>query len=147
MFHFAPLGLLDLPTLTAWFEDEELGRRLGGMLLLPGYLDYVWREPGHFAWLAWDGDRPVGAAFLQLEPDQPQTFAFLVAPALRGRGYGQLIVQTLLTQPEAAGVETWQVCVELDNVASRRCLAAAGFTQESADVDADGFLPFVLSRS
>jgi len=140
---FAPFAPLDLPTLEAWFEDDELRRRLGGMLPLPEYLDYVQREPDYFAWLAWDGEAPVGAAFLQQEPGQPQSFAFLVAPALRGRGYGRRIVQTLLAQPESASIQTWKLSIEPDNTASRRCLTAAGFVQEGDEADAEGFLSYV----
>lgn len=144
--HFTPLTLNELPTLAAWFEDEELCRRLGGMLPLPAYLDYVQRAPDYFAWLAWSGDAPVGAAFLERERDQPQSFAFLVAPGLRGQGYGRRIIEALLARPEAASIPIWRVGVEPDNTASRRCLAAAGFRQESDESDAEGFLPYALFK-
>ena len=142
----APLTAADLPTLSAWFEDGELRRRLGGMLPLGDYLAFVQRTPGYFAWMAWDGEAPVGAAFLQQEPDSPQSFAFLVGPLLRGQGHGQRIVRALLTRPEAAPVQNWRVSVEPDNAASQRCLSAAGFVPERDEPDADGFLTYTMFK-
>lgn len=140
-----PLQPSDLPTLEAWFEDEELSRRLGGMLPLSPYIEYVQREPDYFAWMARDGDEPVGAAFLQVTPGEPAAFTFLVNPLLRSRGYGRHILKALLARPEGAAVQRWQADVETDNVASRRCLASVGFVLESDVPDADGLLYYAYA--
>lgn len=134
----------DLPTLQTWFEDAELRRRLGGMLPLQKYFDYVQSEADYFAWMALEGDTPVGAAFIQVEPGEPQSFAFLVNPGLRSQGYGRLIVQQLMARPEAALVEVWKVGIEPDNLASQRCLASVGFGLENRAEDEEGFLQYVF---
>ncbi len=36
-----PMEQSDLPTLQSWFEDEELSERLGGILPLQKYFNYV----------------------------------------------------------------------------------------------------------
>jgi RimJ/RimL family protein N-acetyltransferase len=138
-----PMEQSDLPTLQAWFEDEELSRWLGGTLPLQQYFDYVQSEVNYFAWMAIEGDTPVGAAFMQVEPSEPQGFAFLVKPELRSRGYGRLIVQKLMAQPEASAATEWKVGIKVGNIASQRCLDSVGFVPESGVADEEGFLQYV----
>ena len=136
----------DLPTLQGWFEDPELSRRLGGMLPLHKYFSYVQSEPNYYAWMVLDGAAPVGAAFLQVEPDEPQSFAFLMNPSLRSQGYGRLIVQGLMAQPGAGSVKEWRVGIEADNLASQRCLASIGFVLDDPAEDEEGFLQYTFGR-
>ncbi len=93
--------------------------------------------------MALEGDTPVGAAFMQVEPGEPQGFAFLVKPELRSHGYGRLILQKLMAQPEAASAKEWRVGIEPDNIASQRCLASAGFLPQSDVEDEEGFLQYI----
>lgn len=61
----------------------------------------------------------------------------LVAPHARGRRVGQRLLQQALTNTTAA------ICtadVELENVASARCLLAAGFTEHIPPDDRDSRL-------
>ena len=141
-----PMGQSDLVILQSWFEDEELSERLGGMLPLQQYFDYVQSEPNYFAWMTLEGDTPVGAAFMQVESGEPQGFAFLVKPVLRSRGYGRLIVQKLMAQPEASTAKEWKVGIESDNIASQRCLASVGFVPESGVADEEGFLQYIYTQ-
>jgi RimJ/RimL family protein N-acetyltransferase len=127
-----------------WFEDEELRKRLGGMLPLDRFLDYVQSETDYFAWMAWEGDEPVGAGFF--EKSEPQSFGFLVRPELRGRGYGRLIARALMASPEAAAVQQWKVGIESDNIANQQCIASIGFVPENDEVDEEGFLQFIYSE-
>lgn len=141
-----PMEPSDLPTLQAWFEDKELSKRLGGMLPLHKYFDYVQSESNYFAWMALEGDTPAGAAFMQIEPGEPQSFGFLVKPELRSRGYGRRILQKLIVQPEVSGAKEWKVGIESDNIASQRCLASVDFVPESGIVDEEGFLQYICIR-
>lgn len=136
----------DLPTLQDWFGDAELSRRLSGMLPLQKYFSYVQSEPNYYAWMALEGAVSVGAAFLQVEPDDPQSFTFLVNPSLRSQGYGRLIVQGLMARPEVAEVKEWRVGIEADNLASQRCLASVGFVLDDPTEDEDGFLQYTFIR-
>jgi RimJ/RimL family protein N-acetyltransferase len=153
-----PMEPSDVPTLQIWFEDEELSKRLGGMLPLQKYFDYVQSESNYFAWMALeggtpqDGGTPVGAVFMQIESnepdeaDEPQSFAFLVRPRLRSRGYGRRILQRFMGQPEASDAKKWRVGVEADNIACQRCLASVGFVPENAAEDEEGFLQYIQTR-
>lgn len=138
-----PMKQADLSTLQSWFEDKELSKRLGGMLPLQKYFDYVQSESNYFAWMALEGDTPVGAVFMENEAGEPQSFAFLVKPELRSGGYGKRILQKLMAQPELSNAEEWKVGIEPDNIASQRCLASVGFVPESGIEDAEGFLQYI----
>jgi GNAT superfamily N-acetyltransferase len=142
-----PMGQPDLPILQGWFEDKELRHRLGGMLPLQKYFDYVQSESNYFAWMAYDGDVPVGAAFIQIEPGEPQSCAFLVHPELRSQGYGRLILQQLMAQPEVGAVKKWEVGIEGDNITSQRCMAAVGFVPESGVEDEEGLVQYTFEKS
>ena len=142
-----PMEQSDLTILQSWFEDEELSKRLGGILPLQQYFDFVQSDPNYFAWKAMRGDAPIGAVFIQVEPSEPQSFGFLVKPDLRSRGYGQLILQRLMIQPEVASVKEWKVGIESDNIASQRCLASVGFVPESGVEDKQGFLQYIYNQS
>lgn len=141
-----PMEQSDLPTLEAWFKDQELRQRLGGMLPLQDYFDYVQGESNYFAWIAQDGDVPVGAAFIQIEPGEPQSCAFLVNPVLRSQGYGRLILQQLMAQPEAGAVKQWKVGIEADNIPSQRCVTAVGFVPENGIEDEEGFVQYIFEK-
>jgi len=145
MMTFTPITALDLPLLETWFQDAELRRRLGGMLPLPRYFDYVASVPDYHAWMVCEDSVAVGAAVLEIAPDVPQSFGFFVNPELRNRGYGRRIARALIEQPEAAGIKTFDVGVETDNEASRRCLEAVGFIKQDG-LDAEGFLHLVLNK-
>lgn len=143
---FDPMTQHYLPLLEKWFEDAELRRRLGGMLPLQNFFDYVQSEPDYFWWVAVDADRPVGMAFMQIEPGEPQGFGFFVRPDLRRRGYGTRILKMLPARPEAASATVWQVGIEADNFASQRCVAALGFVPDGNGPDAGGFLQYFYHR-
>lgn len=131
----------DLATLRLWFEDRELSKRLGGMLPLEKYFDYVQSEPDYFAWMALEGANSVGAVFMQIEPGEPQGFVVLVKPELRSQGYGRSIIRQLMAQ--AQGIGEWKVGIEPDNIASRRCHEAAGFVPQSGVADNEGFMQYI----
>ena len=142
-----PMEQSDLAILQSWFKDAELRKRLGGMLPLQQYFDFVQSEPNYFAWKAMEGDAPIGVVFVQVEPSEPQSFGFLVKPTLRSRGYGRLILQKLMALPEVASVKEWKAGIESDNIASQRCLASVGFVPESSVEDEQGFLQYICNKS
>lgn len=140
---FVPMTQEYMPTLEKWFKDAELRRRFGGMLPLQNFFNYVQSEPDYFWWVALDGKMSVGMAFMQIEPEEPQGFGFLVNPALRRRGYGARILKLLMARPETASATVWQAAIEQNNIASQRCVAALGFVPDGNGPDAQGFLQHV----
>jgi hypothetical protein len=60
--HLIPIEPSKLSTLQLRFEDQELSARLGGMLPLQQYFDYVQSQSDYHAWMAVHGDTAVGAA-------------------------------------------------------------------------------------
>ena len=137
----------DLRILQSWFDDAELKKRLGGLLPLQRYFDYVQSEPNYFAWTAMEGETSIGALFLQVQTHEPTSFGFLVDPAVRSCGYGRSLLRKLMVQPEVARIEKWRVGVESDNLASQRCMQAVGFMLESDVEDEDGFLQYTFDQS
>jgi L-amino acid N-acyltransferase YncA len=70
----------------------------------------------------------------------------VVDPAFRRHGYGRQILETLFEAPEVADVEFFGAGVDSDNVASIRCLKAAGFVQENEEPDFEGIVYFLRRR-
>ena len=68
------------------------------------------------------------------------SIAFVIDPALRGRGLGRAMIATLTVRPELRLVELFEAGVEPQNIASRRCLEAAGFQLRSVEPDFEGML-------
>jgi RimJ/RimL family protein N-acetyltransferase len=105
------------------------------MLPLQKFFDYVQSEPNYFIWIAREDENSIGAAFMEVDPNQAQSFGFMVNPELRGRGYGQSVLHTLMAQPETALVVEWKVGIEPDNIASQRCVAPVGFVPQTGLMD------------
>ena len=66
--------------------------------------------------------------------------AFVVAPIHRGRGVARRALAAIATRLASDGVQKVFGGVETDNLASIRCIEAAGFTCRSRQPDAEGFV-------
>ena len=134
-----------LPMFQSWFQDEELSQ----WVERPSqrYLDYVATTPRQYACVAYEGDVAVGFIVFGLEDEEPASFMFFVRPDLRHQGYGKRILATALVAPEVADIDVWEAGVEPDNVASRRCLEAIGFTDQGRDPEWSDYLRYVYERS
>ena len=71
----------------------------------------------------------------------------MIDPALRGGGLGRAMIATLTDQPELRLVELFEAGVEPENIASRRCLEAAGFRLRSVEPDFEGMLYYRAWRT
>lgn len=126
----------DLAALVAsWFaEDEEGQRRLDTDFYgadLKWWLVVQQCAPRH-GWVGLLGDEPVG--FVDVEVDGERGgIAIYVRPAFRCRGIGGQLLRLVAADGRALGIAELVGHVESDNVASIRCLLAAGFTQAGAD--------------
>ena len=133
-----------LAVLQGWFQDGELKRRVDPPSRR--YLDYVESTPRQYACVAYERDVAVGFIVFGLEEEGPASLMFFVRPDLRGQGYGKRMLATALAVPEVADIGEWIVGVEPDNIASRQCLEAIGFTEQGVDPEWPEFLRYVYLR-
>ena len=87
---------------------------------------------GHPSWLAWEGDRPVGAATLlrpALAGEDPHLVGMWVSASVRATGVGRLLVDTVLEQARALGATRVRLDVAIDNEAAVALYRAAGFVE------------------
>lgn len=131
-------GLAEYET---WFSDAELSRRIERPTRL--WFDYVRQTPHVFAWMIYEDGRAIGHLQLDTYPNQTNYLGLVVNPQLRRQGYGKCILRALLEQAEVAQLQLLEATIEPDNIASQRCFQSAGFRQEPAAPDAEGFLHFV----
>lgn len=138
-----PLMEADLAVAAPWFEDAETRRWLGG----PGWPgeSLALRGPSRQCYLALAEGRPVGLVDIESYPDGRASFAYVTAPAERGRGFGRQMIETVIAAPAHAAIKEFFVGVESGNVVSERLVRGAGFVQVSAE-DADSFTYWARRR-
>lgn len=167
----------DLPTAEPWFRDPQTHRFLGGprwpaqMLELDqrrvvGEEFRGARETGAYRYLVRAGgvavgyvdcgtfdrwticDRGSSGIVVSDAIEVPSgAIAFVAAPALRRRGFGRAMIAALTGLPELASVELFGAGVEPENVASIRCLEAAGFCLQAQEPDFEGMLYYLAGRA
>jgi RimJ/RimL family protein N-acetyltransferase len=167
----------DLATVEPWFGDPDTERYLGGPQWPAAMLERVGRavgkefrgaiQTGAYRYLAeargrpvgyadcgtfdrytvWAGERPVRAVITDSVEIATGAIAFVIAPQLRRQGLGRAVVRALMRRPELRFVELFEAGVDPENVASRRCLEAAGFQLRAADPDAEGMVYYLAGRA
>ncbi|MCJ7839768.1 GNAT family N-acetyltransferase [Lederbergia sp. NSJ-179] len=135
MLDFLRLDEAHLEVLDEWFKDEEVLLRLGGILPLSNWFQYVQKSPYYWAWLVQEQGRPVGAIWMEKDIDFLTSIALLTHPQLRNQGYGTKMLQTLLKRPEISRAQKIEVGIEPDNLASLSCFRKAGFNETGFDKD------------
>jgi len=141
----------DLQAVGVWFDDPETRRWLGdrrwpemilGLAADPPAEHRAHRVIGRRAWIIEEGDVRIGMIDVEIYADRTAGLAFVVAPGHRGRGVARRGLEAIATQLAAKGVQEVFGGVETDNVASMRCMEAAGFIRRSQEPDAEGFVYF-----
>jgi RimJ/RimL family protein N-acetyltransferase len=150
-----PFRREDLSQVEPWFQDADTQRWLGGPGWPRQMLDLSTRplgefrgmtETGRYRWLAWEEARavgyidcgtydrwavweggPEGRGVVETVPVPAAAIAYVVDPALRGRGYCAAMVRALIGMPRLRGVRLFAAGVEPANADSIGCLRAAGF--------------------
>nr|WP_296069936.1 GNAT family protein [uncultured Actinoplanes sp.] len=151
-----------------WFEHPGVQRWLGG----PSWLDRPPEPPGEFrgrwvlrahAWVYLDKSGSPAAylggevydRWCRYRPDHPIDrvepgpafgFAYAVDPARWGRGLGRGALRAMVDAPEVADVRVFAAGIEPENVASTRCVAAAGFAPDDPAPDWEGIVHWLLRR-
>ena len=79
-------------------------------------------------WLAIVGGEIVGSAAIKARPSAGSVeIGYGIAAARRGRGHGRALVRAVVAALEARGLTEVRAHTARHNIASARCLAAAGF--------------------
>jgi RimJ/RimL family protein N-acetyltransferase len=153
---FTRLTPESLPAVEPWFDDRETIRFLGDRNWVRRALRLVHETPGteyrgrtvvgRDVWMIIFKHIPVGFIEVERYDDRCAECALVVAPAMRRQGIGRAILDAVWERPELAEVEELIGGVEPENVASRRCLEAAGF-RLSSEPDKEGMLQGTRARS
>jgi RimJ/RimL family protein N-acetyltransferase len=169
-----PFDREQLRQVESWFDDPDTERWLGGPGWPRLVLDLADRplgehrgaiETGRYGWTAWDRENltgyidcgttdrwttweggPNGRGVIATFPVASSNLDDVVEPALRRRGYGTAMIAALLTLPDLAHIELFAAGVEPDNVASVRCLRAAGFEAPESQPDWEGIVYYLRRR-
>jgi RimJ/RimL family protein N-acetyltransferase len=166
----------DLTAIAGWFEDPHTRRFLGGPEWPTRMLTHAERAVGtvfrgarrigahHYLAIAeskpagyvdcgtfdrcsvYGAEGADGPIMLETIDAVTGSIAFVVAPVLRGRGLGRAMIAAMLARLELRDVELFEAGVEPQNIASRRCLEAAGFELRSPEPDFEGMLYYCCWR-
>lgn len=74
------------------------------------------------------------------------SITYVIDPAVRGQGLGRSMIRAMVSRSELSSVRLFEAGVVPENIASIRCLMAAGFQCGNSDPDFEGMLYFTLSR-
>lgn len=103
--------------------------RAAGVPLPPATITERQRDDDVRAHVLVDDERAVGHGELwfDAEEDEVELARIVVAPDVRGKGLGRLLVRGLLARAVAAGHRNVFLRVHPDNATALRCYRAAGF--------------------
>jgi RimJ/RimL family protein N-acetyltransferase len=126
----------DLAALAAgWFIGDEEGRRRLDSDFYGADLKW-WRLVQHdaarYGWVGLLDGEPIGFLDLEIESERAGV-AIYVRREFRRRGIGKQLLRLAAVEGRYLGVPELVGSAERDNVASMRCLMAAGFTEAGAD--------------
>ena len=130
----------ELRIFEAWFADPLLRKYI--LPPTPAWFDYVQSTPGVYAWMAYNGETPVG----YVQVDTAGSTAWLVVavnPWMRRWGYGAAILNAVCQRPELAGLESITAETDCNNSASQRCLLRAGFVKQGDCFSDDSAIQFI----
>jgi RimJ/RimL family protein N-acetyltransferase len=94
-----------------------------------------------------EGEGPDGPIITETIDAVTGSIAFVIDPALRGRGLGRAMIATLTVQPELRRVELFEAGVKPDNIPSRHCLEGVGFQLRSVEPDFERMLYYRAWRA
>ena len=152
---FVPLTAAVLPRIEPWFDDPDTQRWLGNRDWLSMIRRLSENPPAERrgrpvvsrgAWVIEKDHEPVSVVDVETYTDATAGLALVIAPARRGQGLCRRALQDIIDRLAAEGIEEVFVGVEPDNMASIRCMEAAGFVARSPDPDAEGFLYFARRK-
>jgi ribosomal protein S18 acetylase RimI-like enzyme len=134
-----PFCRTDLDTVESWFADRDTAQHLGdrewpseALRLASVVVGQTWAGVTTIcrqAFLAVDDrEGAVGLIDIEVYDDGTASYAFVVAPRLRRRGWGQAILRHTEALSILADVDALIGHVATDNSASIECLRKCGYT-------------------
>lgn len=84
---------------------------------------------GVFGFLGWEDDAPAGFIVARDLGDEIEILSFGVLPALRRRGIGRRLLDTVIGEGERHGKHSLVLEVAAENTSARRLYAGCGFAQ------------------
>lgn len=147
--NFIPITSDSVKEVEGWFDDADTQRFLGGREWVRRIPALLQDSPGvefrgrrvlaRYAWIVYTTGSPVGIVDVERYDNRTAGLALAVAPAMRGKGIGRLILSNLETLGELAEIKAFIGAVEPDNEAARRCMRGARFEMAERE-DEEGML-------
>ncbi len=97
-------------------------------------------SPGRRCFVALDGGQSVGVVDIEESGDGAAWMSLFVRPDVRGKGMGQSILRSLLSDETVSHIRELKVEIEKDNPASLRCFEGAGFVRRDESGTTEGFV-------
>ncbi|MGO1317858.1 MAG: GNAT family N-acetyltransferase, partial [Cellulomonadaceae bacterium] len=91
-----------------------------------------WFDPETF-WLAWRGQKLVGAVWAKVTDDMGELYVVAVHPAAQGHGLGGALTELALNRLADLGLPRAELYTDADNAAATRTYARAGFAVVARD--------------
>jgi RimJ/RimL family protein N-acetyltransferase len=89
---------------------------------------------------------PDGPIVGEPEAGPAMGFAYVVDPRRWRQGFGAATVRAVMDAPEVSDVVLFAAGIEPDNIASARCLTAAGLLREPGAPDWEGIVHYIRRR-
>ena len=97
-------------------------------------------------WCRYDGSDPEHPVVTAVEPGPSFGFAYVVAPHRWRHGFGRATLRAVVDHPDLHDVRVFTAGIDVDNVASRRCAASAGFAPDVTEPDSEDIVYYLLRR-
>lgn len=114
-----------------WVDHPE--SRVSGMKPVSRYYEFQRDAPNYWNWVAFEGNTPVAFGGFEINDRGDACLLILVAPDLRGRGYGRAVIGKLLETPEIRMASRVCCGCERTHEAAVRCVTSAGFVRYETD--------------
>lgn len=150
---FEPISAESINELESWFDDSATRRHLGDRSWLVRTLTLVEEAPsaefrgrrvlGRHIWVVRESGRAVALVDVEPYDDGTAGIALVVAPSLRGKGFGRRVLESVRQRPELSRVQEFIGAIEPGNVAARRCASRARYAIADREDD-EGLLRISL---
>lgn len=139
-------SLLSLPTGDEFRGKIATGRRMWLSLDTDSVRVAFADGETYDRYAAWDGTNREHPVISDIVTVPSMGLTLVVDPGRRRHGYGAATLAAVVEHPDNKRIRLFFGAVDVDNVASARCLAKAGFLLRSHEPDFEGMLVYSLER-
>lgn len=97
-------------------------------------------------WVRYHGEDVDGPILSDADERPAMGLGYVVDPERWRHGYGRAAIEAVLRHPDVADVEIFFCGIDADNLASRNCAAAAGFSCPITEPDFEGMLYYLSPK-